>query len=104
MYTRRFKSSPARLSKPQIFHPPELQFLSMIAQPILRKHKRKTDTQPPNTTGTNMTFGFQVLMHKIGRNLPPHPNSPIRRDKAKEPSDTDDRRHPRTSHEDPEWD
>jgi len=43
-------------------------------------------------------------VHKIGRNLPPYPNSPTRCDKAKEPSDTDDRRHPTTSHEDPEGD
>ena len=35
---------------------------------------------------------------------PPYPNSPVRRDKAQELSDTEDRRHPITSHEDPEGD
>jgi hypothetical protein len=41
-------------------------------------------------------------MYKMGRDLHPYPNSPIRRDKAQEPWDTDGRRHPTTGHEDPD--
>jgi len=73
----------------------------------LRQHDSanlKSFTHLNYNRDVNMTFGFQVLMYKMGPDLPPYPNSPIRRDKAKEPSDTDDRRHPITSHEDPEGD
>jgi len=41
-------------------------------------------------------------MYKTGRDLPLYPNASVRRNKAQEPRDTNDRRHPITNHEDPE--